>query len=284
MGAGRKARLYQRSRHEITIIDGKPHSAGVSRIEVRMGSEKGIRFLFGRFPEAIDIMVAVALHVGHPNQGAQSKVLLHGYSGLAVDVFAGNEELVALLAPLRGAGRIEDRFVDSFARFGGYAAVAERACRRKRAIGVVGFIDDEVECRERAKRYGAGDIARHWLLDIEKPACNRLKRGIVAKEIHEILQRREIRILLVGIKRHASVVGKLCERFSDADQACGIGVRIAGKLELEIARAGVLLDVAKAGLALDGIVEADRMPDRDSIEPAPPGKKLRNVLISKIAR
>ena len=43
-----------------------------------MGTEKGICFLFRRFPEAIDIMVAIALRMGGPEQGAERNVLLHG--------------------------------------------------------------------------------------------------------------------------------------------------------------------------------------------------------------
>src|SRR5216684_7742491 len=60
--------------------------------------------------------------------------------------------------------------------------------------------------------------------------------------------------------------------------------RIAVELELEIARAGIFACVGDATRALDPVVEADGMPDRDALEPLPSLKKLRNIFIAQIRR
>src|SRR4029079_19259630 len=89
-------------------------------------------------------MMAVAFGMGYADQGAKCEVLLHGKSGLTGQVLAGDEKLLPAGVPFGGAGRIEDRRVNSLAGFGGDAAIAERTRRWKRLIGVVRLVDDEV--------------------------------------------------------------------------------------------------------------------------------------------
>src|SRR5258707_49663 len=110
-----KTRRGQRSRQEIAVMDGQPYAVAVADVEIGMGREKGQRLGGGRLAEAIDIMVAVALGVGDADQGAERKVLLHAKAGLTGQVLAGDEEFLTLRAPLGGAGRIDDRFVDPLA-------------------------------------------------------------------------------------------------------------------------------------------------------------------------
>ena len=97
-------------------------------------------------------MMAVALGVGDADQRAEREILLHGKPGLTGQVLAGDKEFLAARAPFGGAGRVDDRLVDALAGFRGDAAIAERARRRERVIGIVGLVDDEIVGRERAER------------------------------------------------------------------------------------------------------------------------------------
>src|ERR1700682_1811064 len=59
---------------------------------------------------------------------------------------------------------------------------------------------------------------------------------------------------------------------------------VAIELELEIARAGIFLCIDDAAIAFDFVVESDRMPDGDAIEPLASGKEARNVIVRQIVR
>jgi len=97
-------------------------------------------------------MVAVALGMGDADQCAKREVLLDAEPGLTGEVLARHEEPFAACAPFGGAGRIDDRLVDSLAGFGGDAAIAERARRRKCIVGIVGLVDDEIAAGQPAER------------------------------------------------------------------------------------------------------------------------------------
>jgi hypothetical protein len=88
--------------------------------------------------------------------------------------------------------------------------------------------------------------------------------------------------LLVGIDRDAVVVRQRGEFVADPGQARGIRVGIAVELELEIARAAILLGVGDAALTLDLVVETDGVPDRDALQPPATAKKLGDVVIAQI--
>src|SRR5260221_7748538 len=137
MHAAGKTRRCQRSRQEIAVMDRQPNDVSVVVIEIGMRSEKGLRLGNGRIAEAIDIMMAVALGMGDADQCAEREVLLYPEAGLTGQVLAGNETLFALRAPFGGAGGIDDRLVDALAGFRGDTAIADRACGRKRLIGIV---------------------------------------------------------------------------------------------------------------------------------------------------
>ena len=66
--------------------------AGVG-VEIGMRGEKRLRLGGRRIAKAVDIVMAVALGVGDADQGAEREVLLHGETGLAGEVLAGDEEL-----------------------------------------------------------------------------------------------------------------------------------------------------------------------------------------------
>src|SRR5258708_4900542 len=123
-------------------------------------------------------MMAVALGMGDADQGPEREILLHAETGLTGQVPAGDEVPSACRAPFGGARRIDDRLVDALARFGGDAAIAERARYRKRFIAIVRFVDDESAASECSKRRLPKDVTRHRLLDISQSGCNRLQRGI----------------------------------------------------------------------------------------------------------
>ena len=149
-------------------MDGKTDLAAGSSVEIGVRRQKAFRFRGRRLGKAIDIMMAVALGMGHADQGAQRQILLHGQSRLAGEILAGNEMLRAFRAPLRRARRIDDGFVDALAGFRGDAAIAERPRRREGIVGIISLVDDEVALGQRAERRLPGDIARHRLLDIEQ--------------------------------------------------------------------------------------------------------------------
>ena len=115
------------------------------------------------------------------------------------------------------------------------------ARRRESIIGIVGLVDDEIACAERAERRLPEDIAGHRLLDIQELCRNRLELTIALEAIDQRAKCCEIGILLVGVKRDAVVTRQRGKFPADPDQARGIVFGIAVELELEIARAGVFL-------------------------------------------
>ncbi len=90
--------------------------------------------------------------------------------------------------------------------------------------------------------------------------------------------------MLVGIQRDAVVMRQRGEFFADAGQARCIRIGIAVEFELEIAGAGIFACIGDAAGALDPVIEADGMPDRDTLEPPAPRQKLRDVVVRKIRR
>ena len=126
--------------------------AAVIGIEIGMRGEEGLRLGGRRVGKAVDVMVAVALGMGDAEEGAEREVLLHGKPGLAGEVFAGDEELLAARAPFRRARRVDQRLVETLAGLRRDAAIAERARRRECVVGIVGLVDDEVARGERAER------------------------------------------------------------------------------------------------------------------------------------
>src|ERR1700679_2930573 len=113
MHAGCKARRGQRVSREAAVMDGEPNLIAGARIKIAMRGEESARLIGWRIAKAIDIMMAVALGMGHPDQGPEREVLLHGEPGLAGQVFAGDEEFFALSAPFGRAGRVDYGLVDS---------------------------------------------------------------------------------------------------------------------------------------------------------------------------
>jgi hypothetical protein len=127
----------------------------VASIEVGVRRQKGVRLRGGRVSKAIDIMVAVALGMGDADQCAKREVLLDAEPGLTGQVLARHEESFAARAPYGGAGRIDDRLVDSLAGFGGDAAIAERA--RAAGNGVIGISSASSMMKSRRASPPSGD-------------------------------------------------------------------------------------------------------------------------------
>ena len=125
-------------------MDREPDLVAVAGIEIGMRGEKRLRLRGRRIAKTVDIMMAVALGMGDADQRAERQILLHAEPGLAGQVLAGDEEFFAFRAPFRGAGRVDDRLVDALAGFRRDAAIAERARRRERVVGIVGLVDDEI--------------------------------------------------------------------------------------------------------------------------------------------
>jgi hypothetical protein len=102
--------------------------------------------------------------------------------------------------------------------------------------------------------------------------------------IHQGLQRREIGVLLVRIERHLVAALKCIELLADPRQSRCIGCGIARQLQLEVTRAGVLMSVGDAALALHGIVEADGMSDSNARQRLPTGQKRRDLRVLQVGR
>ena len=97
MDAQGKARRGQRSRQQIAVVDREPDLAAVARVKIGMRGEERLRFGGRRVAKAVDIMMAVAFGMGDADQDAHEReVLLHGEAGLAGQVFAGDEVLLAV--------------------------------------------------------------------------------------------------------------------------------------------------------------------------------------------
>src|SRR3954447_4947778 len=169
MNRRRKARYIERSREEIAVVNGEADALPGIRVEIGMRDSESLGLRGGRITEAIDVMVAVTFGMGDADEGTERKVLLQGEARLAGQVLAGHEESFAGHAPFRRARRVDDGLVKPFAGFRRDAVIAKRPCRRKRVVGIVGFVDDEATRSERAERRQPRNIARHWLLDIEQP-------------------------------------------------------------------------------------------------------------------
>ncbi len=90
--------------------------------------------------------------------------------------------------------------------------------------------------------------------------------------------------MLIGVECDA--IGKRqCRKFfADQDQARGIGVGVAAKLELEIARAGILACVGDAARALNLVLHADGMAHRHARQAFAAAEKAVEVRIRQIAR
>ena len=265
-------------------MDGEANLAARGAVQIRMRCEKRLRLGGGRVAKAVDIMMAVALGMGDADQRAERKILLHGKARLAGEVLAGDEEFRAARAPFRRAGRIDDRLVDALAGFRGDAAIAERARHREGVVGIVGFVDDEIAAAEPVKRRLPGNIARHRLLDIQKLGRDRLQRGITVEPVNQRAQRGEIGVLLVGVERDLVFIRQRGEFAADADQARGVVFRITVELELEIARAGVFFRIGDAALAFNLVVEPDRMPDGDALQPLAASQKAPDLLVAQAGR
>src|SRR3954451_23867506 len=117
MNAAGKAGCGQRSRQEIAVVNGKTDLSVRVSIEVRMCAEEHLGFRGRRSAKTIDIVMAVALGVGEADQRAEREILLHGKSGLAGKVLAGNEMPRTFRAPFRSAGGVDQGFVDALAGF-----------------------------------------------------------------------------------------------------------------------------------------------------------------------
>ena len=96
-------------------MDRKPDLAFLTHVEIRMRYQERFRLGVGCVAETVHIMMAVAFGMDDANQGAKRQVLLHGKPGLTGQVLAGDEEIIALRAPLGRASRVDDRFVDALA-------------------------------------------------------------------------------------------------------------------------------------------------------------------------
>ena len=129
-------------------MNGEADLAAIVSVEIGVRREKCLCFLKRAFGKAVDIMMAVALGMGHADEGAEREVLLHGEPRLAGEVFARDEESLSLAAPLCGARGVDDRLVEALAGFRRDAAIAERTRGRKGIVGIIGLIDDEIARRK----------------------------------------------------------------------------------------------------------------------------------------
>lgn len=230
-------------------------------IEIGMRGREGLRFGERRLAKTVDIVVAVALGVGDADEGTEREILLHGKARLTGEVLAGHEEPFAARAPLRRARRVDDGLVQPLAGLRGNAAIAQRPRRRERIVGIVSFIDDEAMRSQRAERRLPRDVARHRLLDIEQARGDRPQCEIMIEPVHQRAQHGKIGVLLVGVERHLGVAPERIQLLADPHQPRRIGHRIARQLQLEVICPGVFMGIGNTALAVDGIIEADGMPD-----------------------
>lgn len=119
-------------------MDREADLAARACIEIGMRGEEGVGFVSRGVGKAVDVVMSVAFGMGDADQRAERKILLHTEAGLAGQVLTADEIPVAIRAPRRRAGGIDDRFVDALARFRRDAAIAERPRPRERVIGIVG--------------------------------------------------------------------------------------------------------------------------------------------------
>ena len=136
----------------------------------------------------------------------------------------------------------------------------------------------------RAERRLTGDVARHRLLDVEQFCRDRPQRSVAVKALDQRAQGGKVGILLIGVQRDAVIMRQRGQRRADPDQAIRIVRGIAVELELEIAGAGVFLLVGDTALAFDPVIHADRVPDRDALQPLAAREKPREIFIVEIAR
>src|SRR3954452_21883519 len=102
--------------------------------------------------------------------------------------------------------------------------------------------------------------------------------------VDQSMQRGEIGILLVRIEGHLVIVAERIEFPADARQPRRIGCGIAGELQLEVARAGMLTRISDATFAFNAVVEADSMPDSNARQRLPAREKLRDFGLLQIGR
>ena len=72
--------------------------------------------------------------------------------------------------------------------------------------------------------------------------------------------------MLIGIERDAIVMSQRQQLAPNPDQTRGICIGIAAKLQFEKTCAGIFPEIRDAALALDPVVEADGVPDRNTLQ------------------
>src|SRR5580700_3748418 len=115
MRASGISRRGQRISQEVAAVDREPDRIAAADVEIAMSGEKGIRLVGWRIAKAIDVMMAVALGVDDPDQGAQREVLLHGEPRLTGQIFARDKKFVARRAPLGCTRGVDHGLVDALA-------------------------------------------------------------------------------------------------------------------------------------------------------------------------
>src|SRR5215470_17730109 len=95
MDRGGETGRDQRSRQEIAIVNREADPAAIVSVKIGMRGHESLRLRQRRLGKAVDIVMAVALGMGHADESPQRQILLHGEAGLAGQVFAGYEVLYA---------------------------------------------------------------------------------------------------------------------------------------------------------------------------------------------
>lgn len=267
-------------------MNGKTDAPARIGIEIGMRRREGLRFLCGRIAKAVDIVVAVAFAVIEAKQCAQCKILLQGEPRLAGQVFTGDKTFGPVHIARDHPGRVHYRLVEALAGFRGYAAIAEPESRRPSVIGIVRLVDNEVATTESAERRPLGNIARQRLLDILQPARDGCERAVALQSVNQHFKGAQVGVLLVAVERDAVMVRQRRKLAANPDQSRGVRFRVAAELELEVTRARICAWIGNTAFALDLVLKADGMTDRDTPGPVLVGKpkKAADIAFTEIRR
>src|ERR1700737_3712355 len=96
---GGEAHVRERADGKPSVADLYPPRAPTVLVEVGVCGEKVVLLALRQRGHAVDVMMAVALDMGEPEQVDQGEILLHRQSGLGGEILTGHE--VALTAGLR---------------------------------------------------------------------------------------------------------------------------------------------------------------------------------------
>ena len=221
------------------LLDAQPGGAAGPVVEVRVRAGEGRLLALRRERHAVDEMMAVALHVGQPQQRHQRQVLLHAHPRQRGEVLGRHEiSLRACLGVELGDARgVEDRFVESLAVLAGDAAVAEPQRRRERGQLAVELVDDQRLQAWPAPRPSLAEClgALDRLLDEQRGRDQPRQRRRLAHAPPQLGDALDAVVLLVAVERRQVVAGVAVEHGGDLGQAAQVRRDVAADLQLVVA-------------------------------------------------